>query len=201
MDYLRKLKIPDYLSLVSLFFAWLSIVAILKNSPNFSIVFMLSAFSFDFLDGYFARKLNIASKKGRIFDSFVDIFTYSVFSALFYLSFLSPNISSGIIVGFFITSFGVLRLLRYIDEGILKDKKGNYYRGITVLHINVFIISGYLIKSFTGFWDGGIFSLLLFFLSVFMLSNHKTYKIENYYIVFLFVIIFAMLALLLEYAY
>lgn len=201
MDFLKSLKIPDYLSLAALFFAWLSVVFIFRNSPNLSILFMLSAFSLDFLDGYFARKLNLSSKRGRILDSFVDIFTYSIFSSLFYLMFLSPNLFVGIFVGYFIISFGVLRLLRYIGEGIIKDDKGCYYRGFTVLHINVLILLGYFLKSLLGIWNYNVFSLILFALSLLMLSDYKTYKTENHYVIFSFVIIFAVIAILLEYAH
>lgn len=175
INYLKSLKLPDVFSLTGLFLAWIGIIFIFQQKPLTAIFTMLCALFFDYLDGFAARKLKVDSIKGRYLDTFVDIVSYLVFSSLFYFVFLSPNIVVGAVVGGVILIFGVLRLLRYSREGIVKDETGDYYRGVTVLHINLLIVLGNLLYVF-GFFNAWLFALTTVVFSLLMLSDYKTHK-------------------------
>ena len=192
MDFLKKLKLPDYLSLASLFFAWLSISFILIHNPHLAIFTMLAALFFDYLDGSAARLLKLDSKRGRYLDSFVDLVSYIVFSSLFYIKFLAPGFWVGIFVGYSMLALGILRLLRYGEEGILIDEKGKYYRGVTVLHISFLITLGYFLRETNVYYNGWAFSIIVFIASLLMLSNYKTHKkfVKFYWLIMVLVVLY-----------
>lgn len=201
MNFFRKLQIPDYISLVGLLFAWLSIRLILSGEPNQAIMVMLVAFIFDLLDGYWARKLDRTSALGRQVDSYVDIFTYLVFSALFFNSFLSPYEFVSILVGFLILTFGGLRLIRFNSEGILSEDGRKFYRGVIVVYINLVIVCNYFLQEFVPYWNQWFSALTVATVCPFMLSNYKTHKVEKYWMIALIIISISALVLFLEYGY
>ena len=178
MDILKKLKLPDYLSIISLFLAWISIILLITGFPLIAITINMGAFIFDILDGYAARKLNTASKIGRELDSFVDIFTYVVFTAVLFHYYLAPNMAIGILISFLMILFGGLRLQRYNEEGILKEKGKEFYRGVTVVHLNFIAIYIFYLNALhhLNSWIGTVLLLLMI---PFLLSNFKSYKIKN----------------------
>lgn len=200
MDFIRKLHIPDYISITGLLCAWISIILIIQGKPNWAIIVNITAFIFDLLDGYSARKMKRNAKIGREIDSMVDVFTYVIFSSLFYFNYLSPFYGIGIIGGFLIIVFGILRLIRFNTEGILKDTVGNYYRGVTVVHINLIIFICYFCGKFSPFWTDLIPSILIISVSPFMLSNFKSYKWNSLYYA-LIGILFLLLGIFSEYGY
>lgn len=201
MDILKKLNLPDYLSLTALFWAWLSVLLILAQKSNYAILVMLLAFICDLLDGYVARRLGLESKLGREIDSYVDIFTYLVFSALFYYFFLSPNQVAGIVVGFLILVFGGLRLIRFNQEGIRCEHGRKFYRGITVVHINAVVLLFYFLQELTPWWEAWFSASILTLVAPLMLSNHKSYKVDKPWLFAIIIALVALLALYLEYAY
>lgn len=178
MDFLTKLKPPDYISITGLFFAWLSILALLFHAPFIAIPLSMIGFACDVLDGFVARKCKINSPFGRELDSFVDVCCYVVFSAMLFTIFISPSILMSVIVGFSLVFFGGMRLIRFNQEGILRDKEKSYYRGLTVVHIYLLTILGFFILQKIPHiaWP---FSAFLFLISFFQLSNFKSYKITN----------------------
>ena len=113
MDIIKKLTTADYISFSGLFIALISIVLLFSNIPKFAIFMSLAAFVLDILDGWFARRFKQESLLGREIDSYVDIFTYVIFSSLFVIKLLSPNIILGVITGYLILLFGGLRLIRF----------------------------------------------------------------------------------------
>lgn len=181
MNFIKKLHTADYISLSGLFFAWISILNIISGEPKLAIMFNLIAFMCDLLDGYTARKLKQSSVVGRHIDSMVDVFIYVIFSALFYFKFLSANVGLGIIGGFLLVAFGVIRLIRFNSEGIQKDKNGNYYRGVTVVHMNAMVIFFYFILLFIPAVFKWVAGLLIIIISPSMISDFRSYKGNSLY--------------------
>lgn len=179
MDIIKKLTRADYISFCGLFLAWISIILIGLNIPKIAIVMSLAAFTLDIFDGLIARKFKQDSLLGRQIDSYVDIFTYLIFSALLVFKFLSPNLIIGIIVGFFILLFGGLRLIRFNNEGILIDKGATYYRGVTVVHIYLLVLVLYFINKYSNMQLSWVSTVMLLLICPSMLSNFKSYKIKN----------------------
>lgn len=182
MSFLNTLKLADYSTLSGLFFSWLSILLLIKGQPNWAIVIIMVAFAFDLLDGYLARKLEQDSKFGRQLDSFGDIFIYLVFSSIFFHLYLSPNLVTSVFTGFLVLTFGGLRLIRFNLEGMKKDKGRGYYRGLTVVHIMFLTIICYFLSQLTLLWTSYFSALTLAIASPAMISNYKSYKIENYWL-------------------
>lgn len=175
MDILKKLKFPDYLSLIGLFFAWVSIILILYNKPGWAIFVSLVAIFFDFFDGYFARRLNLESDFGRQVDSLVDIVTYLLFSSFIVLKYLTPNMVIGTVIGALILVLGVLRLARFTSEGFITDKGRVYYRGLPVTHVYFTVVVLYFLKSFL-MWNDWFNVFILLIVSPFMITNYKVRK-------------------------
>ena len=189
------------LSLTGLFFSWVSILLILDKKPNWAIVFVMIAFVFDLLDGYAARKLEQSSKFGRELDSYEDIFIYLVFSSLLFYFYLSPHQAIGLLTGFLILVFGGLRLIRYNLEGMKEEKGLKYYRGITVVHIMFFTVICYFLKKVTVLWSDYFSVLILLIASPAMLSNYKSYKIENYWLFVIVIFCVIVTSMILQYVY
>lgn len=201
MDFLKKLKLADYLTLTGLFFSWASILLLLNRQPNWSIVVIMMAFSFDLLDGFTARKFSQVSRFGRELDSYGDIFIYLVFSSLLFYFYLSPHQLIGLLIGFLILVFGGLRLIRFNHEGIRKDKELKYYRGMTVVHIMFLALICYFFKQLTNLWSDYFSVLILLAASLAMISNYKSYKVENYWLFGLVILSIIATSLILEYAF
>lgn len=171
-----KLKFPDYLSLTGLLLAWVSLILLLNNEPNWAIVLSLTAVFFDFFDGYFARKLNLESVFGRQVDSLIDVVTYLIFSSLIFLKYLAPNLVMGAAIGALILILGVLRLARFNSEGFITIKDKVYYRGLPVTHVYFSVIVLYFINSFLS-WTGWFNAFILLPVSLLMISDYKFRKI------------------------
>lgn len=175
---LRRMDAADYTSLGALFLAWVSTTLFLTGEPNWGIVTMFGAFLFDKLDGFMARRYGMDSDLGLQVDSYIDIFTYLVTAALLYHFELSPNAVVSAVVGFVIICFGGLRLIRHSDEGFGKDDGTSYYRGITVVHVNVVVVMSYFLVQLTPFWNGWLTGLAVAIISPVMISDYKSYKTD-----------------------
>lgn len=81
----------------------------------------LSAF-FDFLDGFFARMLNVKSEIGKEFDSLADMITFGLLPAFVVFQLLS-NISSGYLpfFAFLLAIFSGLRLAKFNVDTTQRD--------------------------------------------------------------------------------
>ncbi|ERG94711.1 CDP-alcohol phosphatidyltransferase family protein, partial [Haloquadratum walsbyi] len=108
-----RLTGADYISLSALLFGWASALLFVRGEPNWGVIVMFTAFGFDKLDGWYARRTGNTSPFGRQVDSFIDVFAYLVPAALLYHLTLAPNLLASISVGFCILSFGGLRLVRH----------------------------------------------------------------------------------------
>lgn len=173
-EYIRQLGIPGLISGLSLLSAWFAIYLLLTNHLKYSVALAFLAFVLDTLDGYAARRLKKVSELGRQLDSMIDLINYSVYSALIVVLVLIPNVL-GVLVGFFIVFFGVLRLIRFNLEGYISDNSATYYRGVVVCHISLVAISLLLITSLVEIHQI-IIATVFIVLSLMQLSNFRTRK-------------------------
>lgn len=174
--FLSQLSGADYLSLAALFAAWTSALLILDGAPNWGILAMFVSFVFDKLDGFYARRYGEPSPFGRQVDSFIDIFTYLVPAALIYHVALAPTLATSAVVGFVIVCFGGLRLVRHNDEGFQSAGKTSYYRGTTVVHTNVIVVTNYVLAVLVAGWSGWLATVPILLSCPLMVSEYRTFK-------------------------
>jgi phosphatidylserine synthase len=189
MDIFKKLTFPDYLSLTGLAFSWISIVFLITGDPLRAIIFSAGgAFGFDVLDGYFARMLKSGSGYGKLLDSFIDILTYLVFSAILVVKYISPSIFIGLPAGFIILIFGLLRLVRFTQDGLTMVGKSVYYTGFPVYHIYFVTIIGYfLVRLFSG--TANLPVLIAITISApFMVTSIRYKKLRNPFLILVLII-------------
>ncbi|MFC6726678.1 CDP-alcohol phosphatidyltransferase family protein [Halobium palmae] len=175
---MKRLTPADYVSLVALFFAWVSALLFLSGEPNWAVVAMFGGFCFDKLDGWVARSLGVASAFGRGIDSFIDVFVYLVSAALLFHYALSPHLLVSAVVGFLVIALGGLRLVRHTAEGFGEDDGGSYYHGMTVVHTNVVVVGNYLLAGFVG-WPWWAAAATVVAVCPLMVSDYKAYKTDG----------------------
>jgi phosphatidylserine synthase len=173
---LTRLSVADWLSLVALLFAWWAAILLIVGEPNWAIIVMLGAFLFDKLDGYCAREYGLSSEFGQQIDAFIDIPTYLVSAALLYHVALAPTVAASVVVGFVILAFGGLRLIRFTEEGFLHEDGISYYRGITVVHVNVLVLVNYFLAAIVPVWNGWIAGASIVLVSPVMISEYRSPK-------------------------
>lgn len=173
---LSALTTADLLSLTALFIAWLSILLLVSNEPNWAILTMFGAFLFDKLDGYWARRTGTTSPFGRQIDSFIDIFAYLVTGSLLFHYELAPNDAVSTVVGFTILAFGGLRLSRHSLEGFESHDSVSYYHGTTVVHTIAIVLMNYVAFHLISFWNGWIATVLVLVSTPFMISEYRAPK-------------------------
>jgi len=176
MGFLERLTGADYLSLVALLFAWTSAILVVGGEVNWGIIAMFGSFLFDKLDGYYARKHDVASSFGRQIDSFIDVFAYLVTGALVYHVALSPHPVLSVVVGFAIIAFGGLRLVRHASEGFGEDDGTSYYVGYTVVHVNFVVLLTYYLDLFVAGWNGWLAAVPILVVCPLMVSGYRSYK-------------------------
>jgi CDP-diacylglycerol--serine O-phosphatidyltransferase len=173
---LFSLGVADYISLVALFFGWTATLLVLTGEPNWALVSMLVAFGFDKLDGFYAREFGEPTTMGRHIDAFIDVFTYLVPAVALYHVVLSPATVLIVLVGFTVLAFGLLRLVRFASEGLEDDDGTSYYRGLTVVHLNVLMVGNYFLATFVDQWNGWLAAATVLLTAPLMISNYRSYK-------------------------
>lgn len=182
--YLKKLGAPGAISATSLLAAWLAIVLLLNGHIKYSIILAIMAFFLDSLDGYVARKLHKTSDLGRQLDSMVDLVGYSLYSGLLIQRVILPG-WEGVVVGFAVILFGVLRLIRFNMEGYNQIDTVRYYRGIVTCHLSLAAVGIILISTQLKI-PSFLIVIILLSLSVLQLSDikiRKTGRLWFWYIV------------------
>ena len=169
--------LPNYLSFTALFLAWIGILFLFKNYILLSYIFILLAFVFDTLDGFFARKYSLVSEFGKMLDSHVDVFIYLLYPVLVYYFYFGFQNLIFAIIYFIFLACGIFRLLRFniIGLSVSSDDK-KYYNGLPVF-VNIFFLGIVLIIRHFFFDISEIFIYLLLLLSSFlMVMNFKFLK-------------------------
>lgn len=173
-SYIKILGIPGVISAAALLAAWTAISLLLNDNLKASVIFAIFAFLLDCLDGYVARLMKKTSEIGRQLDSMVDLVAYSIYAALLTSQVLLPNVG-GIVVGYVIVLFGILRLIRFNVDGYVDTHSNRYYRGVVVCHLSLITISFLLISTFVQI-PSIVMVATLIALSILQLSNIKTRK-------------------------
>ena len=78
----KILNIANFFTILNLLCGLIAIVFFSNGLVNFGCLFIIFASFFDFLDGYFARKLNISSDFGKKADSLSDMISFGVAPAI-----------------------------------------------------------------------------------------------------------------------
>ena len=78
----KLLNIANFFTILNLLCGLIAIVFFSNGLVNFGCLFIIFASFFDFLDGYFARKLNISSDFGKQADSLSDMISFGVAPAI-----------------------------------------------------------------------------------------------------------------------
>ena len=78
----KILNIANFFTVLNLLCGLVAIVFFSNGLVNFGCLFIIFASFFDFLDGYFARKLNISSDFGKQADSLSDMISFGVAPAI-----------------------------------------------------------------------------------------------------------------------
>lgn len=73
-----KKHIPNTFTSINLLFGWASIFFTYEGSLSISILLIVLAAGFDFMDGFAARMLNVQSELGAQLDSFADLVTFGI---------------------------------------------------------------------------------------------------------------------------
>lgn len=126
--------LPNFLSIIGIFFGFLSLLAIFKGRYLWAAFFIIIAAVIDALDGIIARLTKTQSYFGTEFDSLADEFSFGVApSLLLYFWAFGQVFPSGpsVLLCFIFLMAGILRLARFnILQRIKADKK--FYLGLTV---------------------------------------------------------------------
>tara|TARA_B100001057_G_scaffold62117_1_gene55490 strand:+ start:59476 stop:60162 length:687 start_codon:yes stop_codon:yes gene_type:complete len=78
----KILNIANFFTILNLLCGLIAIVFFSNGLVNFGCLFIVIASFFDFLDGYFARKLNVSSDFGKQADSLSDMISFGVAPAI-----------------------------------------------------------------------------------------------------------------------
>ncbi len=169
--------LPNICSLLGLLSALFGIYFAIKGNFPASIIGILWAVLFDWFDGIIARKMKARTKEqgafGSQLDSMIDIVSFGVLPAIFFLSYGNYNLwfMPGAYV---ILATGAIRLSYFNIYGLIDSKT---YKGLA-LDNNVLILS--FVFLFESFFRHSIFSILIYILlmvlSVFNLSSIPTPK-------------------------
>jgi len=163
-------SIINLANLISLLATALAIVAILivKDMALLATFLITVCFVLDVLDGAIARKLNLTTNFGKVFDSINDFIIYIIFPLVFFLFFLNQISIELIVIEIIFVFSGVFRLLRQTHLNF-EIEKINYYTGLPVC-FNLLLIP---VLYLTGPKLIVLFYLSIFTVSILMISNIK----------------------------
>jgi CDP-diacylglycerol--serine O-phosphatidyltransferase len=120
-----KAQIPNLFTMLNLFCGCVALVMVAEIQFEFAFYFVCLGIFFDFFDGFFARKFNVAGPLGVQLDSLADMVTsgvvpgYAIYQLLFNVQLLSAKSNSensiDIIpfIGFVITLGACYRLAKF----------------------------------------------------------------------------------------
>lgn len=172
--------LPNICSLMGLFSSFTGIYFSITGKFNYALIGVLWSVLFDWADGIIARSMknrtDCQRAVGTQLDSLIDIVSFSVFPAVFLLSYgkFNPVFLPGALL---IVCAGAIRLSYFNVFGMI-DK--DTYRGLA-LDNNIIILS--IVFLFEGFLSYQIFSILLYavlvLLLLFNLAPIRTYKFSG----------------------
>lgn len=190
--------LPNICSLIGLLCAVLGIYFAIEGNFHASIIGVLWAVLFDWLDGFVARNMKTRTKEQGVFgaqlDSMIDIVSFSMLPAILLLSY--GNYSLWFIPGaFIIIATGAIRLSYFNIYGLVDSKT---YRGMP-LDNNVLILA--FVFLFEILFSHAIFSIiiyaLLMILSALNLASIRIPKFDSNWIYALVAYVILMTAIFL----
>ena len=159
-----KLNIPNYLTFLRILLIPIIILLFLSgDDSNRTVVFILFVIASvtDYLDGFFARKLNAKSDIGLQLDSLADLVSFGLVPGILLYNMFNaaPSSSVGSIsssfvpfTGFLITLCSAYRLARFNT----RKSSSKYFKGLATPANTVLIYSLSIISA-----DGSIFSKII----------------------------------------
>lgn len=178
-DVLKELqKLPNQLTLLRIILTFfLYAILFFYNHTLFVTVFILAGLT-DILDGYFARKMNLASPFGSLLDTIADNFLhYSIFVWIFVLY---PKIFFETLV-WIIVMLGLVII--YSAICVLKHKR---YFGLHTTHnkinaflVNVFFLSLLVVGFLKPFFYILVASIIFAYVrNIYYLLNNKKIRLQ-----------------------
>ena len=145
-----KRHLPNFLTCCNLLCGCLAIVFVLEGRGIPAAYLVWLACVFDFLDGFAARMLKVASSIGRELDSLADIVSFGVVPALVMYKMISATTESALLplAAFVIAVFSALRLAIFNVDDTQRDS----FRGLNTPANTLFITSLPLLKDDVGKW-------------------------------------------------
>jgi len=141
-----KAHIPNAVTLLNLISGSVAAILLLKGYPTEAALLVGLSALFDFLDGFFAKLLNVKSMIGKELDSLADVISFGLVPALFLYYIMSRNelVESGntlySILPYFsllIAAFSALRLAKFN----LDNRQTVSFLGLPTPANAVFIVS------------------------------------------------------------
>lgn len=177
-DLTFKHIIPSGITYINMFLGigamFISITGGMNNFKLASILIILAGIT-DKLDGYVARRLNVASDFGRELDSLCDIISFGISPTILWWSMNMGRLGiDKIISSIFFISAGVYRLARF---NIMKEDK--YIRGLPITLAGMAMATKYILDIIfrKNYINNYIInyenSLIMILLSFMMVSNFK----------------------------
>ncbi len=182
---------PNFLTSINLLFGCIAVTFIIHGDIQTACIFVLFAALMDYLDGFFAKKLNAGSNLGRELDSLADMVTFgvvpgfvfyylldqssyfSLYPAIHPIIYLSP--------AFLITIFSALRLAKYN----ISDDQKEHFLGLPTPACTLLVISFPLLMNR---YEGSFFSEmignpiiiygLIIVLSYLLISNIRMFSLR-----------------------
>lgn len=204
MSFVRH--IPNGLTSINLIAGFTAIYFIFNGYPEGLICCMIASLLADLLDGWAARKLNVAGPLGVQLDSLADMVSFGVVPGLMSLSLLSQDsltfsTIAGLTCGALITTSAFWRLAKFN----LDTRQSSGFLGLPTPAMSMYILGLYIVKNFSSndqwslLWTEGTLLIQTSILAGLMLSeipvpslkdlqNHK-----NFVIILAFLIITAAL--------
>ncbi len=199
-----KKYIPNFLTLLNLFCGCIALVFVADLNCEYAFFFVALGIFFDFFDGFFARKFNVAGPLGVQLDSLADMVTSGVVPGFLMYKLLANDYMLGLnsylpYLGFVITLGACYRLANFnIDT-----RQSDTFIGLPTPANTLFFLSLPLIhweQIYVEFTNSTVFCYILIslcFLSAFVMNANiplfslkiKNFSVTKYKLQLLFVFI------------
>lgn len=155
---------PNFITSISLIFGIIGCIFFYSDDYQRAIVSFALSYIFDCVDGYHARRKNMQSKFGDMYDHLTDIIIYSIALLIFYLKYQGNK--------FYLLS--ILGLLLIINQYYLSLVE-NYQKFEKSPFLNVFNLktkNPEKYMKYLRFFGCGSLQLFLFYI-IYLVSNNK----------------------------
>lgn len=108
-----KKHIPNMLTCCNLLSGAFAVIIAVNGGYSVSLLLILLAAAFDFLDGFAARLLHVSSPIGKELDSLADCISFGLAPAVMLFSFTLPFLGFGALLALIMAAFSALRLAKF----------------------------------------------------------------------------------------